>query len=108
MRIALIHALRHSIDPINAAGGRGTDAGSEIFSYHICPCQIAQVSTIPHNNPLEPMRLSYQKVDRVAGYSTDVRRYLEADNGRPKRSYREAYDRATSPVMGEELHLLLR
>ena len=39
------------------------------------------------------MRLSYQKVDRVAGYSTDVRRYLEADNGRPKRSYREAYDR---------------
>ena len=44
------------------------------------------------NNLLELMRLSYQKVDRVAGYSTDIRSYLEAHNGRPKRSYREAYD----------------
>ena len=44
------------------------------------------------NNLLELMRLPYQKVDRVAGYSTDIRRYLEAHNGRPKRTYREAYD----------------
>jgi hypothetical protein len=38
------------------------------------------------------MRLLDQKVHRVAGYFTDIRRYLESHNGRPKRSYREAYD----------------
>lgn len=44
------------------------------------------------NNLLELMRLAHQKVDRVSGYSTDIRTYLEAQNGRPKRAYREAYD----------------
>lgn len=39
------------------------------------------------------MRLSYRKVDRVAGYSTDIHQYLETDSGKPKRSYREAHDR---------------
>jgi hypothetical protein len=38
------------------------------------------------------MRLLYQNVNRVAGYSTDIRSYLEAHNCGPKRSYREAYD----------------
>lgn len=38
------------------------------------------------------MRLSYQRIDRAGGFSSDVCRYLEAHNGRPTRSHREAYD----------------
>jgi hypothetical protein len=41
---------------------------------------------------LRGLRLSYQRVDNVADYSTDIRTYLDAHNGRPKRWYREAYD----------------
>lgn len=44
------------------------------------------------NNLLELMCLSHQEVDRAGGYSTDIRNYLEAHNGRPKRTYRVAYD----------------
>jgi hypothetical protein len=46
------------------------------------------------NNLLELRRLSYHKAERVVGgYSTDIRRYLETHNGRPKRTYREAQAR---------------
>ena len=44
------------------------------------------------NQLLTLMVLSHRKVDNVTDYSTDIRAYLDAHNGRPHRTYREAYD----------------
>ncbi|MEO7121536.1 MAG: hypothetical protein ABI400_00105, partial [Lacisediminihabitans sp.] len=51
------------------------------------------------NQLLTLMRLAHLRVDNIADYSTDIRAYLEAHNGRPHRTYREAYD-ATADEAG--------
>jgi len=44
------------------------------------------------NNLLALMRLAYLRADSVPGYSIDIRAYLDKHNGRPERTYRQAYD----------------
>jgi hypothetical protein len=44
------------------------------------------------NNLLALMRLAYLRVDSVAGYSVDIRAYLDTHKGRPQRTYRESCD----------------
>lgn len=44
------------------------------------------------NQLLNLMRLANLRVDNVADYGTDIRAYLDANNGHPVRSYREIYD----------------
>jgi hypothetical protein len=48
------------------------------------------------NQLLTLMVLSHRKVDNVTDYSTDIRAYLDAHNGHPRRTYREAYDATTN------------
>lgn len=44
---------------------------------------------------LNLMRLASLKVDNATNYTADIRIYLEANGGRPARSYRETYDPKT-------------
>lgn len=44
------------------------------------------------NHLLELMRLATLRVDNPADYALDIRTYLDENNGRPQRTYRQAYD----------------
>ena len=62
------------------------------FTKTLRPRTFAFRNRIRLNNLLALMRLAYLRVDSVAGYSIDIRTYIDAHNGHPQRTYRESYD----------------